>query len=70
MAPFSLGLAVAQQIVDEAIRDARRLEVRISVAVADEAGSLAAAKAKGRLRVEGKDYVVQEGDIVHVRFAV
>ena len=35
-----------------------------------EAGSLAAAKAKGRLRVEGKDYVVQEGDVLHVRFAV
>jgi glc operon protein GlcG len=42
MAPFSLGLAVAQQIVEEAVRDARRLEARISVAVADEAGSLVA----------------------------
>ena len=29
-----------------------------------------AAKAGGKLRVEGKDYVVQEGDILHVRFAV
>jgi ribosome-binding ATPase YchF (GTP1/OBG family) len=29
-----------------------------------------AAKASGKLRVEGKDYVVQEGDILHVRFAV
>lgn len=29
-----------------------------------------AAKAKGLLRVEGKDYAVQEGDVVHVRFAV
>ena len=28
------------------------------------------AKAAGKLRVEGKDYVVQEGDILHVRFAV
>jgi GTP-binding protein YchF len=34
------------------------------------AGSWDEAKAKGRLRVEGKDYVVQEGDILHVRFAV
>jgi len=34
------------------------------------AGSWDAAKAAGRLRVEGKDYVVQEGDVLHVRFAV
>ena len=34
------------------------------------AGSMDAAKAAGKLRVEGKDYVVQEGDILHVRFAV
>jgi GTP-binding protein YchF len=34
------------------------------------AGSWDAAKAKGQLRVEGKDYLVQEGDILHVRFAV
>ena len=33
-------------------------------------GSMDAAKAGGKLRVEGKDYVVQEGDILHVRFAV
>ena len=35
-----------------------------------EAGSWDAAKAKGVLRVEGKDYVVQEGDVINVRFAV
>ena len=35
-----------------------------------EAGSMEAAKAKGLLRVEGKDYVVREGDILHVRFSV
>jgi ribosome-binding ATPase YchF (GTP1/OBG family) len=34
------------------------------------AGSWDAAKAKGHLRVEGKDYPVQEGDILNVRFAV
>jgi len=28
------------------------------------------AKHKGLLRVEGKDYEVREGDVVHVRFAV
>jgi GTP-binding protein YchF len=34
------------------------------------AGSLDAAKASGKLRVEGKDYVVREGDVLRVRFAV
>ena len=34
------------------------------------AGSMEAAKSAGRIRVEGKDYVVREGDILHVRFAV
>jgi ribosome-binding ATPase len=34
------------------------------------AGGWDAAKAKGSLRVEGKEYVVKEGDILHVRFAV
>jgi ribosome-binding ATPase YchF (GTP1/OBG family) len=29
-----------------------------------------AAKAKGLVRVEGKEYVVREGDVLHVRFAV
>ncbi|HEY1126768.1 MAG TPA: DUF933 domain-containing protein, partial [Actinomycetota bacterium] len=34
------------------------------------AGSMEAAKHKGLVRVEGKDYVVREGDVLHVRFAV
>jgi ribosome-binding ATPase len=33
-------------------------------------GGMEAAKGKGLLRVEGKDYVVREGDILHVRFSV
>ncbi len=34
------------------------------------AGSWDHAKKKGLVRVEGKDYVVQEGDVLHIRFAV
>jgi GTP-binding protein YchF len=34
------------------------------------AGSMDAAKNAGKVRVEGKDYVVAEGDILNVRFAV
>ena len=33
-------------------------------------GSMEAAKSHGHLRMEGKEYVVHEGDILHVRFAV
>ncbi len=33
-------------------------------------GSLAAARERGQLRLEGKDYVVEDGEIVHVRFNV
>jgi ribosome-binding ATPase len=35
-----------------------------------QAGGWDAARAKGHMRVEGKDYVVQEGDVLHIRFAV
>jgi ribosome-binding ATPase len=34
------------------------------------AGSMEAAKAAGKVRVEGKDYLVVEGDILNIRFAV
>lgn len=35
-----------------------------------EFGDLAAVKAAGRLRLEGKEYVVQDGDVIHFRFNV
>ena len=33
-------------------------------------GSMAKAKTEGKLRLEGKEYVLQDGDIMHVRFNV
>ena len=33
-------------------------------------GSMAAAKEKGLLRLEGKDYVMQDGDITNFRFNI
>jgi GTP-binding protein YchF len=33
-----------------------------------DAGSYAAARDRGALRVEGRDYVVADGDVIHVRF--
>jgi len=53
--------------------DLQRGFIRAEVISYDElvaVGSMDAAKAGGKLRVEGKDYVVQEGDILHVRFSV
>ena len=34
------------------------------------AGTFARARETGRLRLEGRDYVVQDGDVIHIRFAV
>ena len=53
--------------------DMQRGFIRAEVVGYDDlvrAGSWDAARKKGFLRVEGKDYVVQEGDVVHIRFAV
>ena len=33
-------------------------------------GSVAAAREKGLVHVEGRDYVVQDGDVIHIRFSV
>jgi GTP-binding protein YchF len=33
-------------------------------------GGLAEARARGKLRLEGKEYIVQDGDILHVRFNI
>jgi GTP-binding protein YchF len=42
------------------------------VAYADlvDAGSMAEARARGKVRIEGKDYVMQDGDVVEFRFNV
>ncbi|HLF87667.1 MAG TPA: redox-regulated ATPase YchF [Anaerolineales bacterium] len=33
-------------------------------------GGMSEARAKGKLRVEGKDYIVKDGEIVHIRFNI
>ncbi len=35
-----------------------------------EAGSMAAARKAGKVRLEGKDYLVKDGDILHIRFSI
>jgi ribosome-binding ATPase len=42
----------------------------ISFADLVDAGSVAEARARGRARMEGKDYVMQDGDVVEFRFNV
>jgi GTP-binding protein YchF len=42
----------------------------VSFADLDAAGSMAEAKAQGKVRMEGKDYVMNDGDVVEFRFNV
>jgi GTP-binding protein YchF len=53
--------------------DFQRGFIKAEVVAFDElvaAGSTAAAKAAGKVRIEGKDYVMQDGDVVEFRFNV
>ncbi len=53
--------------------DIERGFIRAEIVSYDElmaAGSYAAARDKGLLRLEGKDYIMREGDVVHFRFNV
>ncbi len=63
----------AQPAAGEIHSDLERGFIRAEVIRWDELlalGSLAEAKRHGKLRLEGKDYIVQDGDIMHVLFSV
>jgi ribosome-binding ATPase len=63
----------AQQAAGAIHSDIERGFIRAeTVAFADlvAAGSVAACREKGTLRLEGKDYVVQDGDVINFRFNV
>lgn len=62
--------ATAQEAAGEIHTDLSRGFVRAEVVAYEDLislGSMHEAKAKGKFRLEGKEYVVKEGDIVHVR---
>jgi len=42
----------------------------VSYADLDAAGTMAAARAAGKVRIEGKEYIMQDGDVVEFRFNV
>ena len=65
--------ATAPQAAGEIHTDFQKGFIRAEVVSYDEFVTLKGehgAKEAGRLRLEGKDYVVQEGDVIHFRFNV
>lgn len=63
----------AYEAAGEIHTDLQKGFIRAEVIPYDELitlGGLTEAKAKGRLRLEGKEYVVNDGEIVHIRFNV
>jgi hypothetical protein len=53
--------------------DMARGFIRAEVIAWDELvalGSLADARSQGKLRVEGKEYIVSDGDVLYIRFNV
>jgi GTP-binding protein YchF len=68
----SIG-AVAPEAAGVIHSDLQKGFIRAEVMHYDDliaAGSEAAMKQQGKLRLEGKEYVVKDGDIVHIRFNV
>jgi ribosome-binding ATPase len=65
--------ATAFEAAGEVHSDLQRGFIRAEVIGVDELidlGGLTEARAKGRLRLEGKEYIVHEGEIVHIRFNI
>jgi len=62
--------ATAQESAGEIHTDLARGFVRAEVVAYDDLislGSMSEAKSKGKFRLEGKEYIVKDGDIVHIR---
>ena len=65
--------ALAPEAAGEIHSDLQKGFIRAEVISYDDLmtlGGMNEAKAKGRLRLEGKEYVVQDGDILNIRFNI
>jgi GTP-binding protein YchF len=65
--------ATAWEAAGEIHTDIQKGFVRAEVVACQDLldlGSMAEAKSKGKLRLEGKEYLVKDGDIMHVRFNI
>ncbi len=62
-------LEAAGRIHSDMARGFIRAEV-VPFEALDRAGSLARARELGALRLESRDYLVQDGDVIHIRFSV
>lgn len=63
----------AQRAAGKIHSDIERGFIRAEIVAYDDlmaAGSFAAAKDKGLVRLEGKEYIMKDGDVVHFRFNV
>ena len=62
-------------VVDDEIGQALGA-IKLELAMADRhvegapRAGLAEARARGKLRLEGKEYILQDGEIMHVRFNI
>jgi ribosome-binding ATPase YchF (GTP1/OBG family) len=65
----ALALEAAGEIHTDLQKGFIRAEV-VSYTDLVELGGMNEAKAKGKLRLEGKEYPVKDGDIVHIRFNI
>lgn len=63
------ALEAADTIHSDLARGFIRAEVLAWKALLD-LGGIPAARQAGKLRVEGKSYIVEDGDIVHIRFNI
>ena len=63
------ALAAAGAIHTDMAQGFIRAEV-VSYDHLDAAGSLVVAREQGQLRLEGREYIIQDGDVVHIRFNV
>jgi ribosome-binding ATPase YchF (GTP1/OBG family) len=64
--------ATAPEAAGEVHTDLQKGFIRAEVFSYDDivaAGSIPEVKSRGKLRLEGKEYVVQDGDILNIRFS-